>query len=377
MTDKNKARVFHFDLHGKREEKYEFHNNQSIESIPWAKLEVKEPGFFFVEKRFEIGNEYSNGFNIDELFTISTSGIKTHNDNQLVGFNKFQNNNQNYFYRPFDIRFIEFDLQKVVRHRISVMKHFLQGNNLALISCRQQSSFNFQHCFICDELSDINSISLQTKEISFVFPLYLYPESKSQTSINQTVCRTPNLNQSIVNQIAAQLNLTFTSEKETSEGSFAPIDLLDYIYAVLHNPTYRAKYKEFLKIDFPRVPYPKNPETFWQLAKLGGELRQIHLLESPVVEKFITTYPNDGSNQVIKIFNEDNKVRINDQQYFDHVPPVAWNFYIGGYQPAQKWLKDRKGRMLSFDDIMHYQKIIVALSETDRIMKEIDGVIIE
>ncbi len=145
----------------------------------------------------------------------------------------------------------------------------------------------------------------------------------------------------------------------------------------MHSPSYRAKYKEFLKIDFPRVPYPKDKETFWKLVKLGGELRQIHLLESPVVEKFITTYPNDGTNQVVKLTYEDGKVRINEQQYFDHVPSVAWNFYIGGYQPAQKWLKDRKGRTLSFDDIMHYQKIIVALTETDRIMKEIDGIEIE
>jgi predicted helicase len=156
----------------------------------------------------------------------------------------------------------------------------------------------------------------------------------------------------------------------------APIDILDYIYAVLHSPTYREKYKEFLKIDFPRVPYP-HISTFWQLVKLGGELRQIHLLESPVVEKYITQYPEDGTNEVTKPNYTNGKVYINDTQYFDNVPEVAWNFYIGGYQPAQKWLKDRKGRTLGFEDILHYQKIIVALCETDRIMKEIDGIKIE
>jgi very-short-patch-repair endonuclease len=180
---------------------------------------------------------------------------------------------------------------------------------------------------------------------------------------------------------------------QTIEAStFAPIDLLDYIYAVLHSPTYREKYKEFLKIDFPRVPYPKDKETFWQLVKLGGELRQIHLLESPTVEKYITQYPIDGNNEVSKPhfspfspsyspplegLGEVGKVFINETQYFDNVPEVVWNFYIGGYQPAQKWLKDRKERTLEFDDILHYQKIIVALSETDRLMKEIDKIEIE
>jgi very-short-patch-repair endonuclease len=162
-----------------------------------------------------------------------------------------------------------------------------------------------------------------------------------------------------------------------SEGNFAPIDILDYIYAVLHSPTYREKYKEFLKIDFPRVPYPKDKDTFWQLVKLGGQIREIHLLESPTVEKYITQYPKDGDNVVVKPKYENGKVYINDTQYFDNVPQVAWEFYIGGYQPAQKWLKDRKDRKLEFDDILHYQKIIVALTETDRLMKEIDKLNIE
>ena len=169
---------------------------------------------------------------------------------------------------------------------------------------------------------------------------------------------------------------------------FAPIDILDYIYAVLHSPTYREKYKEFLKIDFPRVPYPKDKETFWQLVKLGGELRQIHLLESPKVEEYITSYPIDGDNTITtKISKKDweitdtekqlGRIWINESQYFDNIPLTAWEFYIGGYQPAQKWLKDRKGRTLTFEDILHYQKIIVALYETDRLMKEIDKIDVE
>ena len=122
------------------------------------------------------------------------------------------------------------------------------------------------------------------------------------------------------------------------------------------------------------MPYPKNKDTFWKLVKLGGELRSIHLLESPVVENFITQYPIDGDNVVDNPTYKDNKVYINKTQYFNNVPQVAWEFYIGGYQPAQKWLKDRRGRKLEFEDILHYQKIIVALVETDRLMREADGV---
>ena len=170
--------------------------------------------------------------------------------------------------------------------------------------------------------------------------------------------RTPNLNFEIVQQIEVKLGLHFTNEKEKTKNTFAPIDILDYIYAVLHNPTYRKKYKEFLKIDFPRVPYPADKKIFWELAEFGGKLRQIHLLESSVVEKFITQYPINGNNIVEKITYERKKVYINGKQYFANVPESAWKFYIGGYQPAQKWLKDRKGRELSVEDIRHYQKII-------------------
>ena len=152
---------------------------------------------------------------------------------------------------------------------------------------------------------------------------------------------------------------------------------------MLHSPTYRDKYKEFLKIDFPRVPYPTNKEQFWKLVKLGGELRKYHLLEHSKIDNFITEYPEDGDNVVTRKMTTRSigyeaktptkgKVWINDEQYFDGVPLIAWNFYIGGYQPAQKWLKDRKERTLSYEDIFHYQRIIVALMNTDRLMKLID-----
>jgi predicted helicase len=221
---------------------------------------------------------------------------------------------------------------------------------------------------------------------TYNFPLYLYSEKIK--GLFEESSRTSNLNIKIVNELAEKLQLAFTNEKEQTKNTFAPIDILDYIYAVLHSPTYREKYKEFLKIDFPRVPYPKDQTTFWQLVKLGKEIREVHLLESEIIENYITSYPETGDNVITRKLTKTNigyepitdttgKVWINDIQYFNNVPLVAWEFYIGGYQPAQKWLKDRKDRELSFEDILHYQKIIVALTETHRIMQEIDTIKIE
>lgn len=166
------------------------------------------------------------------------------------------------------------------------------------------------------------------------------------------------------------------------------MDVLDYIYAILHSPTYRETYKEFLKIDFPRVPYPK-PETFWQLVQLGSEIRQLHLLEGISNKDLTTRFSGKGENVVEKpVFVRDaeltttdgvaalamtGKVYINATQYFENIPEIAWNFYIGGYQPAQKWLKDRKGRTLDFQDVLHYQKMIYAMTNTERLMGEIDA----
>jgi predicted helicase len=290
------------------------------------------------------------------------------------------------------------------------MQNMFKSNHAILVP--RQFSGVFKHVFISVFPTDCNLTGTAKKFGSApIFPLYLYPEPNAQQTIGQTTERTPNLNPAIVKLLAEKLGLTFVPEKELEgnvcfinnaevrpdfKTTFAPIDILDYIYAVLHSPTYREKYKEFLKIDFPRVPYPKGRDamhrvsTFWQLVELGSEIRQIHLLESPKVNQFITSYPNDGNNTVTRKMttaspgweatNKEKslgRVWINDQQYFDGVPLIAWEFYIGGYQPAQKWLKDRHGRTLNFEDILHYQKIIVALTETYRLMLEVDKVGVE
>lgn len=369
------AKVYHTELFGEREKKYEYLNGNDLTTAGYKELTPAEPYYFFVPKDFSVQEEYDKGFKIDEMMLISSSGITTHHDNELVSFNMFNTPcNYKYLYRPFDIRYIDYDLTKVERARYTVMKHLLSHNNISLITTRQYAEdTSFNHVYVSSNIVD-RRITLSNKGAANIFPLYLYEDSSNQTSFFDQN-RKPNLNMDIVRELERKLNLTFTPEKEDKTGTFAPIDILDYIYGVLHSNKYRNKYKEFLKIDFPRIPYPESSDYFFKIAKLGKQLREIHLLESPIVNEFVTSYPVGGDNEVVKPEYKDNKVYINKTQYFDNVPEIAWNFYIGGYQPAQKWLKDRKGRILSYEEVMHYQKIIKALLETHTIMQQIDEVI--
>jgi len=417
------GKVFHFDLFGKREFKYDFLIQNSINSIAYNEIPNIASNYFFVNKDFEEQSKFDIGIKLDDLFIKSSLGIATARDSFTINFSKIKlekiindflsidnesarkkyglgvdvrdwtikyakddltksdvnfKNIVKISYRPFDERYTYYTGKSKGFHcmpRGEVMNHIVNHENIVLNCIKVGRDIDSDNFFVSKYLTDKSIVS--SLDNCSCFPLYLYTETNGQQTIDQNTERKPNLKAEIVKQIAEKLGLTFTNEKETNEKTFAPIDILDYIYAVLHSPTYREKYKEFLKIDFPRVPFPKDKDTFWQLVKLGGEIRQIHLLESPTVDKYITQYPIDGDNVVVKPKYENGKVYINDTQYFDNVPEIAWEFYIGGYQPAQKWLKDRKERKLEFEDILHYQKIIVALSETDRIMKEIDNIEIE
>ena len=272
-------------------------------------------------------------------------------------------------YRPFDSRYVYYDTNIIERARLNTMPS-LCNNNFGLIFRRQQpETMPVSYYFICNKMVCDGYIRSDNKGGETVAPLYLYSKELGKT------VRTPNLNPEIVKEISEKLGLPFAPDSDGGKtDSFAPIDLLDYIYAVLHSPKYRETYKEFLKIDFPRVPYPTDIDMFWRMVEFGGQIRKIHLMEADVLDTPITTYPVEGESEVVKPAYKNGRVYINKEQYFDGVSELAWNFYIGGYQPLQKWLKDRKGRKLSDEDIVHYQKIVVALIETDRLMKEIDEV---
>ncbi len=230
--------------------------------------------------------------------------------------------------------------------------------NTSIAATRQQKTNDgFHHVFTTDEISESSLVSNKTGEISSQFPLYI---------LQSTDGRRANFDEEKLMELFSEVE-----QPDESSRQIWPEDIMDYIYASLHSPSYRAKYKEFLKTDFPRVPRPKSWAEFWRLVELGRELRELHLMKSAQIDNYDTTYPVPGSDMVDAVRYEDGKVYINNVQYFGNVPEIAWNFYIGGYQPAQKWLKDRKGRTLSGGDIEHYQRIVKILLETGRVMKEI------
>ena len=408
------AQVHHADLWGSRQSKYDALAQSTLKSIQWEKIKNRKPYYFFVPKDIKGEDEYKKGFSVEEIFPKNVTGVVTMGDNFIVSENReslkerlenfiLENKTEkqlkesfslgkNYAkwivekrkqikidktkfikfnYRPLDIRWTYFDNKLIWRWREKIMRHFLSRENVGLITVKSVSEKkSFSHTLITRLISEGH----MGNNISYLFPLYLYDESES---------RKPNLNMGIVEEMARKLKLPFiadhkargASKKRQEQTAFSPLDLLDYIYAVLHSPTYREKYKAFLKIDFPRIPYPKTAKRFWRLADLGGEIRALHLMEHKALANRTIGFPIEGDDQVEKPrFSDDGKVWINKNQYFNHVPQTAWEFYIGGYQPAQKWLKDRKGRKLSYDDIAHYQKIIIALAETHRIMDEINKI---
>ncbi len=433
------AQVYHYDLYGKRNAKYKFLSKLGLNEIPFAKLPNKSPMYFMVQKDFETEEKYLKGFSINELFPVNSVGIVTARDNFTIHSTKkevvetideflslpdeqaritfqlgkdvrdwkvsyakkdLQDNYPNdrkvvpINYRPFDSRWTFYTGNSKGFHcypRGNVMYNFVGIKNIGLSLCKQFKTGNtYQHFFISNDIIESSFVSNKTSEITSLFPLYLYTNQTDQQTLEGNPGRVPNFNMEIIKEFEEKTGLHFFGEitdpeLDTPTNIFTPENLLHYIYAVLHSPTYRETYKEFLKIDFPRVPFPKTPKQFYDLEDLGRQLKEIHLLESEVVNQFITTYPIDGDNIVTRkitskspgyvpssAIEKTGRLYINDTQYFDNIPLVAWEFYIGSYQPAQKWLKDRQGRELTFDDILHYQKIIVALTETDRIMGEID-----
>lgn len=346
------AQVFHKDLYGIRKSKYEFLETHDLASLDWNLLQPQAPQYFFVPKDFSAQEEYEKGFKVDELMGVNAAGVKTHHDSELISTNPFDSkNNQPYAYRVLDNQWINYDLSKVERHRFVLMKH-LMVPNLALSVSRQCVS-DWHYVFVSKFITDINFIASAGKlGGGNVFPLYLYTEDGNE--------RVPNLNKEIWDKI------------ENIVGQVTPEQIFDYIYGVLHTPSYRTKYKEFLKVDFPRIPYPTSKDEFARIANIGTQLRKLHLMESVPSMPEIAQFTTSGDNLVEKLTYKEGSVFFNDTQCFSNVPELAWNFYVGGYQPAQKWLKDRKGRNLTFDDILHYRNIIIVLLETDRLMKALD-----
>ncbi len=393
------ATVRHAELFGKRDAKYAALEKEDVASMTWKELGASSPNHFFVPKSADSTKNNLHGVSLTDLFRLNASGIQTKRDLLFVDHSEDElcqriealltgdyddqfidryaiHDSSGYpltrriktsryskkfvslvAYRPFDTRKIYFDPSLLGRASLRVMQH-LQAENISL-SVTRQTNNGYRHAFVADGLTDLNSISLETREQSFAFPLYLYSFDQE----GKPVSREPNFHPEVFKDIVQRLGFEPTPEQ-----------LFDYIYAVLHSPAYRLRYAEQLKIDFPRVPFTANRVLFDTLAVLGAELRELHLLTSPTLSKSSVKLLGPG-NCVVEKPRYDVEalcVWINATQKFSNVPKLAWEHWIGGYQPAQKWLKDRKGRALSQDDVAHYANMIVALSETARLMGDVD-----
>lgn len=306
-------------------------------------------------------------------------------------------------YRPFDTRVTVYDRNVAVHRRERVMRHYVGHPNFGIISGRQGhvvGTLRWNLAFISKDISDFN---LFYRGGGVSYPLYLYPnESSAQTDAFEVQKRALNFDPKLYAAIckaggidpADQAGPEDDFRAATGEARPSEVKVFDYIYGVLHSPAYRETFAEFLKIDFPRIPYPPSPEVFRHVSEKGEQLRRLHLMEPAAIGDTPFPYHGEGDDTVASGFPKfdlaplpsagegqpaasgqgegTGRVHVNKDQYFTGVPAIAWNFHIGGYQPAQKWLKDRRGRTLSFEDITHYQRIVKILAETDRIMKEIE-----
>lgn len=386
------GKVYHSELYGNRKVKFDALNNDK----PKYKLvKYSAPNYFFVPKDEGLTHEYMSGVSVNDLFVNKSSGFRCGAADSQICFNREDiigvvedlinlsetqyrekyklKDGRNHYYRGMkndvgdcvdDDRVIQtawhslFDIRWTYYSQISsgfaawprsqTMNNLVGHKNVGLIYMRGHIEPKGAAAGVTQYVSNERTFSRPgMSSADSVAPLYVYHPDNTKT---------PNFNLSELKK------LTTNIDDQTPE------DIFDYIYAVLHSPSYREKYKEFLKIDFPRVPIPTEKE-FKRLAPLGRRLCELHLMHE--VPKSKVTFPIDGDNIIEKVNYENKKVYINRTQYFDNVSELAWNFFIGGYQPAQKWLKDRKGRTLNFDDIIHYEKIVAILEETNKIMKQI------
>jgi len=406
------ARVYHADLWGSRTDKYETLNILDIETVEWENSEPQSPFYLFYPQQRGLLSEYEEGWKITDIMPVNSTGVKTHRDHFVLDFElselrkrieDFRNlsitdeeisrfyeirdtrdwkinerrcslaaNNfwESYFtkclYRPFDWRDYYHHEDVVELPRREVMRHLVIGENFGFCTTRQVNS-NFEH-ILCTEYPVTDcTVSVATRERTYIFPLYLYPDTENEQG-NLFTERTPNLSSDFLSAIRQKLGYIPTPEA-----------IFYYAYAIFHSPTYRQRYAEFLKIDFPRLPLTSDDRLFGSLAKKGEELVKLHLMESRKLNKLITKYQGDGDDAVTQVTYKatEQRVYINKEQYFAGIPPEVWEFKIGGYQVLDKWLKDRKNarRSLDFDDILHYQRVVVALKETREIMGEIDELI--
>jgi predicted helicase len=374
------SKVFHSSLHGLSSVKERELSTLDLTTTQWSHLDIESSDFYlFTPQNNDLLPEYNRGWKVTDIFPVNSVGIVTGQDSKTIAIKKADaellakehnlsdSTVKPILYRPFDIRHIVYDSTVVTRTRSGVMQHMLVGGNLGIITVRRLPSQNECNYFMVSDNLIINgAIRSDSQSIDSLFPLYLYPTSPGE--IEMGITRKPNIATEFLAKLKQNLGYTPTPEA-----------IFHYIYAIFHSPTYRSRYAEFLKIDFPRVPITRNVDLFRQLGELGEQLVNLHLIKSPILNKISSPFIDNGGGCIVDAGHpkyENGKVVINKQKDgFMDVPEAVWNFHVGGYQVCQKWLKDRKGRTLSQDDIEHYQKIVVALGQSIDLMAKIDAAI--
>jgi predicted helicase len=421
-NETKQSKIYYAHLWGLRERKYDWLSKNDLKTTKWKKIVPDSPYYFFVQRE-EKGREiYEKFWKITDIFPVNCVGIVTARDKFVIDFDKdvlkrriemFRNlsmpdelikqsfklkdtstfklrksretlskdeNWDRYFakilYRPFDKRNIYYTNIIVERPLLEVMRHMMH-ENLGLLFARPQSPKYEFSVFASETIIDQCVVGNKSAGagISYIAPLYLYHEkgnSKSRTSGSimmllepqvDYIVKKPNLSPVIVEQLTKDFKKTPSHEQ-----------IFFYIYAVLYSKIYRTKYAEFLKIDFPRVPFTKDYKLFSKMAEYGKRLVDLLLLKPTALDPLVTKFQGKGENKVEKVRYEQSKIFINKEKYFEGVAPQVWEYQIGGYQVCDKWLKDRKGRKLSLDDIKHYCKIVSSLQKTIEIQKAIDKI---
>ena len=421
FKNRKKKQVNHQEIFGLRETKYNWLNKHSIKNVKWEKIAPHPEFYLFIPTDDKRANQYYSFKKITEIFPVNSVGIVTARDNFVIDFDRkklerriedFRNakiedemikqtynlsENQSWkikvqreklrkdldwknsiikiLYRPFDERWILYHDEMIERSRKDVMQHLIQDNIGLIFHKREELQIPYSHFMVTDKIVEHGCLS--SKTTCYLAPLYLNIKSnqKKKIAFAQIVlfepevkydARVPNINSELFEELKNNYNKDVT-----------PKEIFYYIYAILYSNTYRTKYAEFLKIDFPRVPFTKDYKLFIQLGKLGKQLADLHLLKPKDLDKTISKFQGKGNNKVEKprfdsAQRGNGKVWINKEQYFDGIKEEVWQYQIGGYQVCEKWLKDRKERTLTLDEIKTYCKIVTALSKTIELQKEID-----
>jgi predicted helicase len=380
--NKEKATVHHADLWGDRDRKYNWLGKNDITTTQWTTLQPQSQFYLFVPQDNDLKAEYEKGWKVTDIFPVNSVGIVTGQDKKTIGMTQEQTKFladshglsedivKPILYRPFDRRFIVYDSKVVTRPRAAVMRHMVAGENLGISISRSVRGEPWRDALVSNKIIEFGVMATRPGNSAPLFPLYIYPNSESFQKEFLQNQREANFSSEFLNTVSEKIGYVPKPEA-----------ILYYIYAILYSPTYRDRYAEFLKIDFPRIPLTSNDELFRQLAEYGEQLVQLHLMTSPRLDNLITEFVEGEGDRTVNVGDaktaySKGTVKLNKKgDRFTGIPESVWNFYVGGYQPCQKWLKDRKERTLSDEDILHYQKIVVSLKETIEIMKKIDKAI--